>query len=202
MSRKKETPAGNTPPPLQITPGEEARWDEEGRAAMAETDAILKSNPERLPDWDLPINQYHARLIIRQLEHQYAHGERGAILTAIMHCARTRILLPDWVAEGFIASYEEVAGARLGSWDEAFGRPYPKGTHLEAARRRQTDLNKLLSELMELMRTDPERPIDGLLFEDLGAKLGCGQTRASELYYQLEAESPHLVAGIMGKPKK
>lgn len=169
---------------------------------MAETDAILKSNPERLPDWDLPINQYHARLIIRQLEHQYAHGERGAILTAIMHCARTRILLPDWVAKGFLESYQAVELARLGSWDEAFGRPHPKGTHLGATRRRQRDLNWLLFELMELMETDPDRPIDGLLFEELGARLGCGQTRASELYYELEKESPHLIAGIMGKPKK
>jgi hypothetical protein len=45
--------------------------------------------------------------------------------------------LPDWAAEAFISGYDDVLNCRVGSWDEAFGKPWP-GKHLpELAQRRR-----------------------------------------------------------------
>lgn len=70
-----------------------------------------------------------------QFHEAFSTGDKSAVLFALYRCLECEVPIPDWVAEAFVAECAKVAGFQVGTWDEAFGRPRPKGTHLATKRK-------------------------------------------------------------------
>lgn len=151
-------------------------------AAWHETEAILAANPKRdVADPTLPIYRHLARASIEAEEKRFAGGDRAALMAAIRICATHNLAMPDWVARAFIRSYDDVLRCAVSSWDDAFGRPTPKGSHLNARRKRRLFAPLVRMEVARLH--EGGAPIGEAMFEQVGKKFGLGKTLTASFYY-------------------
>jgi hypothetical protein len=125
----------------------------------------------------------------RMIEAEKAHIEAGdgfAVLACIRHCVTHGLVAPVWLAYAFNQRYDSVLNCRADSWDDpqAFGRPYPKGKHLNALRKARVNRFAVLNAVNAKLMSEPETAIDKRLFESIGKPLGLGSTSTEELYYQ------------------
>lgn len=167
-------------------------FDIEGmEAAQRETDAALAADPSRsVADPTLPIFQWAARFSLDDELARLNAGDRNAVLGALRICANHGLPMPDWLARAFIQGYDLVLSRQTGSWDDAFGKPVPKGAHLAAMRKRR---NKATAVWLEVRKLHAEGwPIDDGLFEKAGKRLGIGKTLAGEFYYAAAARLGNL----------
>ena len=122
-------------------------------------------------------------------------GNSLALFNAIGMCARFGYVVPKWASEAFDHGLGKVALAEVGSWDAAFSRPYPKGTHLAKLRRRQEVDLLIYSRIREVLAWRPGEPsianwltrrasIDPELFEEVGKEFHVGARLCKDLYYQ------------------
>lgn len=110
-------------------------------------------------------------------------GDGFAVLDAVSRCARSNLLMPDWLAVAFIQRYDQVLNLRVGSWDEAFGAPIPKSKQLRRLRARRELRVEIWNFVIEQTKADPTQPIDKLI-EEAGERTHAGKTLAGELYYE------------------
>jgi|SRR5215510_6269817 len=117
------------------------------------------------------------------LKEKFEGGNKSALLYAIYHRLLMKRPLPEWLRLEFLHAYEAHARFEIRSWNEVFGRPVPKGTHLEIEKR-NAELRPLIMERVQALKAEG-RPIDKSLFEKIGRGL-CPPlkgTTVSELYY-------------------
>jgi hypothetical protein len=126
-----------------------------------------------------------AILDLEALEKQFSTGDDFALLLAIRKCANFDMVMPDWVARNFIRRFDQVLSCRVGSWDEAFGQPYP-GKHLKGLRRNRELRFAIWVRIRKIRRRFPAIPIDERLFGHIGKKFGIQKTKVGELYYQAD----------------
>jgi hypothetical protein len=137
-----------------------------------------------------PLFQWCALHTLDALEDSYAKGDEGALLAAVRECANHDVVLPPWVAREFIRRYDQVLTCRVASWDDAFGRPLPKGRSLAAARKRR---DKRFAVVMEVRkRRKRGSPVDVGLFQEVGAALAISGSTARDLYYDTLKRWPLL----------
>lgn len=117
----------------------------------------------------------------RELLHRRAYYEKDP-LAGMACCAMYDLVAPEWLAKAYLRGYYKVSNCVVGSWDDAFGRPFPKGKHLASMRRAKRNRLKAASAFSDILRADPDRPVDKALFEEIGTRIGEGATRAEELY--------------------
>lgn len=119
-------------------------------------------------------------------------------LDGIAICTTYDLVAPDWLARAFLRGFYAVRRARLGSWDEAFGRPHPKGAQLAAKRRRQSQRVEVALLIHDFVCRHPDLPMESLwgLFEptreeqsdvapefvERARRIGTGKSKAQELY--------------------
>jgi hypothetical protein len=120
--------------------------------------------------------------ILDILKERFNAGDKSALLYAIYHCLLMKRPLPEWLRLTFLHAYEAQARFEIRSWDEIFGPPVPKGTHLKTEKR-NAELRLLIIERVEALKT--ESPIDKGLFEKIGRELNppLKGTTVSEIYY-------------------
>lgn len=151
-------------------------------AAMRETEEILRADPARtIADPTLPIYRAAAVERLEDERKKFEQGDKMALLAAIRTCANHDLPLPRWASRAFVVAYDRVLNCKLGSWDDAFGRPYPKGSHLSALRKRR--LYTMPVRMAVTRASESGRPIDETLFEEIGQQFGLGKTLTMELYY-------------------
>jgi hypothetical protein len=109
-------------------------------------------------------------------------GDKSAVMWALYRCLECEVPIPEWVSEAFVTECAKVAGFQVGTWDEAFGKPHPKGTHLATKRKHASKGWRIYLDVLNA--TDAGRPIDEGLFDEVGRRHGVGKTLAAELYYQ------------------
>lgn len=121
-------------------------------------------------------------------------GSGFAVLEAVAACARYELIMPAWLSAEFRRRFNAVRFHRTASWDDeqAFGRPYPKGTHLRRLRNEEL-WPELCTIVRRLLEEDPSRPIDELLFDDASERLrnlkgiddprGLGRSECQRIYY-------------------
>lgn len=161
-------------------------WTED--QAIAADEAARAADPTRpTSDPTLPFSRWAGAQKLAELHRQHDAGDRFALMAALRECARCGMAMPDWVAAGYIKAHDMVLNYRAKSWDEAFGRPIPKGAHLNALRRRRQLRHRVWGEVFRAMRANPGRPIDKGLFEEIAERLGIGATYCEELYRQAVA---------------
>lgn len=158
---------------------------EEAKAAHDECVA----NGRDAADPTLPLYQWNALQQIAELENAFGRGDKMALFAAVRKCANHDLVMPDWVSRAFIRGYDAVLTCSAASWDEAFGRPYPKGMHLANVRESRTKRFAIWLRVSELRDID-RLAIDDAIFERVGKEFGVGKTRANKLYYEAERMLP------------
>lgn len=126
----------------------------------------------------------------------YESGDQSALLEMIYWCAQMRWPLPEWAAKGFVLGYGKVKRAEVGSLDEAFGRPHPKGAHISKALEANMSRRKVFVRVRELHEQHGV-PIDDGMFERVGEEFGYGKTWCSDRYYEFDRfDKPLREAGL------
>jgi hypothetical protein len=120
---------------------------------------------------------------IERMRPEILGGDGFAMLAAIYKCANRDLVMPEWLAREFIRRYYLVLSCRADSWDDAFGRPYPKNARLHALRKQRELKPAVWLEVQAILHREPETAIDAQLFERVGAKLHLGKT-LTEKYYR------------------
>jgi hypothetical protein len=122
---------------------------------------------------------------LARLKRQFEAGSGFALLAAIRVCARANMVMPDWVADGYVERYDKILNCHAASWDEVFGKPYP-GKHVSELRKRRVLRPAVWLRIREIRKWEPETAIDERLFERVGGEFSIGKTRCGELYYEFE----------------
>jgi hypothetical protein len=123
-------------------------------------------------------NDKYLAEVLGFLKEIFEGGSKWALLDAIYHCLLMKRPLPEWLRAAFLHTYEARTRFEIRSWDEVFGRPVPKSTHLTKERRNAEWRFRILERVRELAP-----PIDKGLFEQIGEELGISGTTVSEIYY-------------------
>ena len=103
-------------------------------------------------------------------------------IDGVAKCVKSYLLPPEWLAVAFLRGYYAVMNGRAGSWDAAFGAPYPKGTQLAAVRRRRINRGKVALAVSDAVQTNPEGAIDDEFWESIGRAVGEGKSNAQKLH--------------------
>ena len=133
-----------------------------------------------------PIFQRAALNVLDAMQQAYESGGHLRLLSAVNLCAMHDLPTPEWVRRGFVDCYRRVVEYEAKSWDDVFGRPHPKGLHLESARRRESRRIPVYTRINEILYLEPDTPIDRGLFERVGEEYGISKTVAEELYYEVK----------------
>lgn len=133
-----------------------------------------------------PLLQWSAAQEIERLKASVDAGNGFAVLACIRKCVTHGLVAPEWLALAFNRRYDHVLHARAKSWDasESFGRPYPKGTNLNAQKKRRDLGPSVWCAVHEIKQKDPGRAIGPELFEEIGKEFGIGKTLAEEYFYE------------------
>lgn len=154
--------------------------------AQRDTEKALADDPKRsAADPTLPIFKVVAEFDLLVEKARFEAGDKAALLGAIRICANHDLVMPEWLARGFIRGYDKALRHEVGSWDDAFGRPFPKGKHLNAARKKRSKAPALWMKVRKMHEAG--RAIDDGLFEEVGEEFGLGKTQASEFYYHVDS---------------
>jgi len=152
--------------------------------ATRETLQKLKDGAD-VTDPSLPVWKVDAELVLESERQRFEQGDGMALLAAVRVCANHDMPLPAWASKAYISAFDAVLNCRAESWDEAFGRPFKKGKHLHALRKRRTMQRKVWLAVRHAHEHDGAS-IDVSLFEKVGKKLHLGKTQTSGLYYEAE----------------
>lgn len=153
-----------------------------------QAEAEQQKFPDDQPSYLGPIFIWAAFRTLESLQQQYEKSKDGyLILSGVQTCAMHELTMPDWLAKEFIIRFRKVGRAELGSWDEAFGKPYPKNSNLNAIRKRRSNGIKVHNLVISKITQNPLRPIDRGLFDEISQELNIGisRTEAEKLYYRL-----------------
>jgi len=136
-----------------------------------------------------PLFKWIAAKTLKGLYEQYKSGKKKVILDVFYICSLHDLAIPKWCSDGLVEAVRKVHHYSAASWDDAFGRPYPKGTHLAAKRQKWEKAPEVYYRIQEIRKHDPSIPIDGYLFETVGKELGIGGKTLTEEYYYLMKNS-------------
>ncbi len=127
-------------------------------------------------------DKYVAEYFEKMLKRQFEAGNKSVLLYAIHQCLLLKRPMPEWLRVAFLDACEAVERFEIRSWDGVFGRPVPKGTHLETERRNEQLRWTIIARVKTLKA---EGPIDKNLFEKIGQELNppLSGTTVSQLYY-------------------
>jgi hypothetical protein len=142
-----------------------------------------------------------------ELRRDLEKGDRSALLQMVYHAAQHRRPLPEWAAEAFPIAYTWVMRGSARTWDDAFGPPFPAGTHIHKLKleSRRYEVYQLVQEI----HRDEGCPIDDELFERVGREMGIGgKTTIKDLYGPVAralrwlVEDGHVVADAPQRREK
>lgn len=149
--------------------------------ALKETEAMLAAEPGRINDRTLPLLRVYAEDQIELERKRFEMGDRAALLDAIRLCADHRVVMPDWVVQAFNLGHDKVRHFRTKSWDDAFGRPHPKGVHLAAQRKKRVKSRAVWFAVRAMHHEGAS--IDESTFAKVGRMFNLGTTLVAEYYY-------------------
>ena len=118
--------------------------------------------------------------VLEILKERFEGGDKSALLYAIYHCLLLKRPIPEWLRLEFLHAYEAHARFEITLWDEVFGPPVPKGTHLKTEKR-NAEFRPLIIERVRALSA--KQPIDKALFDLIGEEIGISGTTVSEIYY-------------------
>ena len=144
------------------------------------------------------MNAEQARCQVEALRTTVQAGDGLALLRAVAACARFGIPCPDWLAAQFCEAVDLVSDARVGTWNEAFGRPYPAFARIDVERQTR-NLVVLVHRLVWDACIHRGAVVDLQLFEEISEMPGvnAGATKVREAYYRGLREGLPNVCGSL-----
>lgn len=126
--------------------------------------------------------QWSAAQVVLQMRAVVEAGDGVAVLKCMSLVAAQGLVAPDWLAAKYVELFRKFERHEVASLDEAFGNsPVP-----ERKRAAMADRHSLVPEVSErlvaVIHSNPLTPIDGVLFGEVGRRLGIGATLCRELY--------------------
>lgn len=132
-----------------------------------------------------PLFRWLALQELAETHKLYKSGQEEAIMEALYICTFNSLPVPLWLEMAFLNAYRKVRQYRAKSWDEVFGKPHRKGTHLATKRQEREKSLLVYYRIREIKESEPQTPIDGSLFERVGRELALGgKTLIEEYYYK------------------
>lgn len=145
----------------------------------------------------------HVQKEVDRLQQLCQAADGGVSVMRGLHlCLLHSLPIPEWLAREFIARYLRVSDAQVGSWDDAFGRPYPKRTRLHVVRERRRLVRLVHSAVWQLSGASIHDArgvsINRILFDQVGEMRGihCSGSKAERLYYEALAQGWPNVAEL------
>jgi hypothetical protein len=140
------------------------------------------------------VTEYYEKMSKRQFD----AGDKSTLIWVIYQCLEMKRPLPEWARVAFLAACDSVAEYEIKSWDDAFGRPHPKSTHLKAEKEKEK-LRWVIIMHVKNLRAEGDR-IDKGLFEKIGRKLDPRRsgTTVSAIYYDWRSRE---IRKNISKPK-
>ena len=123
---------------------------------------------------------------LKQIYDMYKTGYKHAVTEGLYTCALNSLPMPRWLEMAYLGAYRTVRHYKAKSWDDVFGRPHPKGTHLGTKKQERDFAWKVYRRIQQIKQDNPSIPIDGFLFERIGKELGIGGKTLTEEYYYIE----------------
>jgi hypothetical protein len=115
------------------------------------------------------------------LRSEYEGGNKAALPEMIWHCVLYDQPVPPWARDAYVEVYSSVMSGGASSWDAVFGKPHPKGKHIDSIWRKNRKY-EVYWRVMEIHERDGDA-IGDELFERVGRDLGIGgKTVVEELY--------------------
>jgi hypothetical protein len=131
---------------------------------------------------DKNVAEYFEKMLKRQFE----AGDKSVLLYAIYGCLELRRPIPEWLRVAFLDAYEAAERFEIRWWDQVFGRPVPKGTHLKTERR-NAQLRWTIIARVEALKAEGWKVEKEGLFDQVARDLkikGVKGTTVSEIYYE------------------
>jgi hypothetical protein len=121
--------------------------------------------------------------VLNLLREIFEAGGKWALLDAIYYCCLLkRPSLPEWLQHAFLEAHDAKTAYQIKTWNDSFGQPHPKGTHVDKEKRHFESRHAIVQRVEELQS---EMPVDKELFEKIGKDLGIGGgTTVSKIYYE------------------
>jgi hypothetical protein len=132
---------------------------------------------------DKNVAEYFEKMRKRSFE----SGDKSTLLWTIYACLEMRRPIPEWLRVAFLNAYEARERFEIRSWDEVFGRPVPKGTHLKP-NKREAELRLIIVEHVEALAA--KQKVNKELFKEVGKEWGINATRVSDIYYFNRRHTP------------
>src|SRR5262249_25742418 len=95
--------------------------------------------------------KYETEYWEKMLKRTFEAGDKAVLLDTMYWCLELRRLIPEWARIAFADAYEAAEQFKIRSWEEVFGRPVPKGTHLKP-RKRDAALPSIIFEHVEALK--------------------------------------------------
>ena len=153
-------------------------WSDSFEDAMRFEEAPAEEKGKNLADPTRPIFQFFAAKHIEAMRPAIEAGDGLSVLSCIRQCVTHGLVAPEWLAYAFNRRYDAVLRCRANSWDSplSFGRPYKKGTNINARQKEQVGRFQVYNAIYDKLQKNPETPIVKGLFEEIGAAFGYGAT--------------------------
>jgi hypothetical protein len=120
--------------------------------------------------------------MLEEMRLYFEAGDKYALLRAIRFCLNQKIVAPAWIVTAFFRATNKWYQMDVKTLDAALGVEWPKGKSMAAAKKRRKLQNAVYCAVSETRQRDPDRPIDDLLFEDVGKQFSVGKTLAKDYY--------------------
>lgn len=120
-----------------------------------------------------------AQEVLRAREACLAVDGGCAVLASLSVCLLHGLQTPQWLSDAFIQRHAKVTTAEVGSWDEAFNRPWPPKTRLVEVRRRRQQTKAVHAAVWRELQQDPNAAVDAELFEKVSQSLNLGMVGAT-----------------------
>jgi hypothetical protein len=121
--------------------------------------------------------------IFQEFEREYRDGKKEPILSAMALSLFCGAEIPAWAKDAFINAYFH---DRPRSWDEAFGRPHPRGKKVASVRRRDETARRVFSGVRRLLAEGKVTGIEAAL-RQVGEAFGLSYPSARAIWYDQDA---------------
>jgi hypothetical protein len=116
---------------------------------------------------------------LAESEQRLRNGDNAALLDVLFYYIVRGTQPPTWVKLKFYDAYAEVYDGHASSWDDVFGKPWPR-RHLDDLRGQKNLAAPIIECIEELRKTDS---VDQELFERAADRIGTGARQVRDLYY-------------------
>lgn len=176
-SKNKPEPSGSGDE-AEATPGGVAEFDPWTATREDAVRAALQGVPE---DAGNLVARWAAAQNLRELEGRAASLNGGEVLDLVADCAAHGLVIPSWLAAEFLERHGLVRGFHAKSWDDAFGKPFPKSARLTSVRKRQERMRRLSKLVMGFVLSSPQAKLDPM-WDEWGKLLGVSSKEAQKIH--------------------